>query len=348
MKVFPSWGDGQQAAGRAEGRTPAATAPRTGPHPKSPPRPATDPLISVVVPAFNAAAYIDDCLRSILTQRGAFQLEVICVDDGSDDDTAARAGAHPGVRVLRQANAGPSAARNRGIATARGEFIAFLDADDLWPADRLASQLTLLDTHPDVDLVCGDCALFDGSETLLESFFDDAGLDLAFWGDPVRVLDPFAKLFQLNYLATGALLIRRACLARAGGFDETMRLVEDLELWLRLARHCSFAYTRQLCQRKRRHANNISADGEAMTLAYVWLLERQQRLHAQELRHKGIRVGARIAFEYCLLGDARARDGDGRAARRWYLRALRRSPSLRPLWYWLRSLSTANPRASAP
>jgi len=181
-----------------------------------------------VVPAFNAAAYIDDCLDSILAQRGAFRLEVICVDDGSVDDTAARAGAHPGVHVLRQANAGPSAARNRGIAAASGEFIAFLDSDDLWPADRLTPQLAILNSHPDVGLICGDCAIFDDDVTLLESFFNDAGLDAAFWGDPVRVLDPFAKLFQLNYVATGSVLIRRDCLARCGGFDETIRLVEDL------------------------------------------------------------------------------------------------------------------------
>lgn len=308
----------------------------------------TDPLISVVVPAFNAAAYIDDCLRSILAQRGAFRLEVICVDDGSVDDTSTRAEAHPGVHVLRQANAGPSAARNRGIAAASGEFIAFLDSDDLWPVDRLTPQLAILHSHPDVGLVCGDCAIFNGDATLLTSFFDDAGLDPAFWGDPVRVIDPFAKLFRLNYLATGSLLIRRECLARCGGFDEAMHVVEDLELWLRLARRCQFAYTRELCQRKRRHPHNVSADSQAMTLAYVRLLERQQRLHGKELRAKGIRVGPRIALEYCLLGDACARGDDIKAARDWYLRALRRSPSLRPVWYWLRSWLPATMPASAP
>lgn len=297
-----------------------------------------------MVPAFNAAAYIDDCLSSILAQRGAFRLEVICVDDGSVDDTAARAAAHPGVHVLRQANAGPSAARNRGIAAASGEFIAFLDSDDLWPANRLTPQLAILNSHPDIGLVCGDCAIFDGDANLLESFFNDAGLDAVFWGDPVRVIDPFAKLFRLNYLATGSLLIRRECLERCGGFDETMRLVEDLELWLRLARQYRFAYTRELCQRKRRHAHNVSADSQAMTLAYVRLLEREQRLLGKELRAKGIRVGTRIALEYCLLGDSCARGDDFKAARDWYLRALRRSPALRPAWYWLRSwLTTTRP-----
>ena len=301
-----------------------------------------------MVPAYNAAAYIDDCLHSILAQRGAFRLEVICVDDGSDDDTAALAGAHPGVHVLRQANAGPSAARNRGIAAASGEFVAFLDSDDLWPVNRLTPQLAILNAHPDVGLVCGDCAIFDGDTTLLKSFFDDAGLDTDFWGDRVRVRDPFAKLFQLNYLATGSLLIRRECLARCGGFDETIRLVEDLELWLRLARQCRFAYTRALCQRKRRHARNVSADSQAMTLAYVRLLERQQHLHGRELRAQGIRVGARIALEYCLLGDACTRKNDTKTARDWYLRALRRSPALRPAWYWLRSWLPAAMPASVP
>jgi len=306
------------------------------------------PLISVVVPAYNAAAHIDDCLRSILAQRGPFRLEINCVDDGSTDDTAARAAAIPGVQVLRQPNAGPSAARNRGIAAAAGELIAFLDSDDLWPEERLATQLDILRAQPDLGLVCGDCMIFDGETTILGSFFKGAGLDREFWGDAVRVIDPFSKLFRLNYVATGSVLVRRGCLVRVGGFDAALRLVEDLDLWLRLAQVCAFGYTARLCQRKRRRADSLSADTASMTLAYVCLLERQQRENGPALRQRRIRVGPRIALEYCLLGDAAARAGRTASARKWYLRALHRSPSLRPAYYWLRSLvaprSTARPR----
>lgn len=305
------------------------------------------PSITAVVPAYNAAAHIDACLQSILAQRGPFRLEVIVVDDGSDDDTAEKARALPGVRVLRQVNAGPSAARNRGIAAASGQWIAFLDSDDRWPADRLANQLAVLDQAPDLGLIFGDCALFDASGIRMPSFFVDAGLDAAFWGHPIRVVDAYAKLFRLNYIPTGSVLVRRDCIERGEGFDAGLRMVEDLDLWLRIARHCPIGRSEALCQLKRQHEGNVSADLPAMTLANLEVLGRHRRHHGPELRRLGVRLRPYFCAEYCLLGDYSERAGDARAARRWYLRALREWPSARPVYYWLRSwLPGAGPRGS--
>lgn len=298
------------------------------------------PLISAVVPAFNGGMHIEECLRSILDQQGPFRLEVIVVDDGSDDGTAQQARGFSGVQVIRQVNAGPSAARNRGIEAAVGEWIALLDCDDLWSAGRLAGQLAVIEQAPDLDLVFGDCARFDAGGRTIASFFMEAGLDGRFWGHPLRVIDAYAKLFRLNYIPTGSVLMRREAVLRAGGFDEGLRMVEDLDLWLRMARGGPIGYTRALCQHKRLHAGNISADLPAMTLANLQVLDRHRRRHGTELRGLGVRLGRYFAQEYCLLGEARERAGDPAGARRWYRRALGEHPSPRPLYYWLRSLGT--------
>ena len=180
----------------------------------------SEPTITTVIPAHDAADHLSACLDSVLAQRGAFRHEVIVVDDASTDATARIAAGRGGVRLLRlPANLGPSAARNRGIAAATGSLIAFLDADDLWPPGRLAAGLRVLAEHADVGLVFGDCAVFDATGERLPSFFDDAGLDDDFWGDPLLIPDQDLKLFRLNYIPTGAVLVRREHLAVSGGFD---------------------------------------------------------------------------------------------------------------------------------
>jgi glycosyltransferase involved in cell wall biosynthesis len=303
------------------------------------------PLIAAVVPAYNAADHIDAALGSILAQRGPFRLEVLVVDDGSGDDTAARAEAHPGVRVIRQANAGPSAARNRAIAETQAGLIAFLDADDLWPEGSLAALLALLESHPEAGLAFGDCRGFDAGGAAPRTQFELQGLDDGFFGHPLEVQDPYRLLLRCNFVPTGATLARRTCIEGAGGFDPARRRVEDLDLWLRMALCCPFVYTRRVCEHKRGHAANVSADSEAMTLDYIALVEAQRRQRPRELARRGIRIGPRLAREYSLVGDLRERRGDRPGARLAYAAALRAHPSPRPLYYWLRTLLPAGVRA---
>ncbi|WP_295887921.1 glycosyltransferase family 2 protein [uncultured Thiohalocapsa sp.] len=298
------------------------------------------PTISTIIPAHDVAGHLGACLDSVTAQRGPFQHEVIVVDDASTDTTARVAAAHPGVRLLRlPVNSGPSAARNLGIEAASGALVAFLDADDLWPPGRLAAGLAVLSAHPDIGLVFGDCALFDDQGERLASFFADAGLDERFWGDALRVVDQDLKLFRLNYIPTGAVLVRREHLLAVGGFDPARRLVEDLELWLRLAQVCAFAHVPAVWQHKRCHAASASNRREAMALANLEVLGGHWRRRRPELRRRGLRMHGYFAYEYLLLGDLRARAGDLRGARRWYLRALRTAPSLRALYHWLRALA---------
>jgi glycosyltransferase involved in cell wall biosynthesis len=297
-----------------------------------------EPCISIIIPAHDAAAHLGACLDSVLAQRGPFRHEVIVIDDASTDATADIARGRAGVRLLRlDDNAGPSAARNLGIAEARGELIAFLDADDLWPPGRLAAGLAVLAAHPDIGLVFGDCLVFDAGGVRLPSFFADGGLDQGFWGDPLRIPDQDLKLFRLNYIPTGAVLVRRRHLEAVGGFDASRRMVEDLDLWLRLAGVCPFAHIPMICQHKRSHGANVSSQREAMALANLDVLGRHWHARRRELRRRGLRMRGYFAYEYCLLGDLREQAGDAPGARRWYRRALGTAPSVRALYYWLRS-----------
>ena len=317
------------------------------------------PPISVIIPAYNAAAHIGEALASVAGQGGGFRLEVIVVDDGSTDATreqvaafalavgtglapAPVAGCRDGggplqVRLIAQANAGPAAARNRGIRAAAGDLIGFLDADDCWPADRLRVQVPILAQFPRVGLVFGDCRGFDARGERALTQFEADGLDLGFWGAPVLVEDPYGKLLRNNFIPTGTVLARKDALLAVGLFDESRRLVEDLDLWLRLALHCPFAYTREVCELKRTHGANCSADRDAMALAYIEVLRDQARRAPGELRRRGLRIAPLIAFEYCLIGDRREGRGDRAGARGAYAAALRTRPSARPLYYWLRT-----------
>jgi glycosyltransferase involved in cell wall biosynthesis len=309
--------------------------------------PCPPPLISIVIPAFNAAGHVGAALASVAGQQGGFGLEVIVVDDGSTDATTERvrdfatadagSGAPFEIRLLAQANAGPAAARNRGIRAATGEWVAFLDADDLWPADRLRSQVPILAAHPEAVLVFGDCRGFDERGESALTQFESEGLGVVLADHPTLVRDPYPRLLAHNFIPTGSVLARRDRLFAAGLFDESRRLVEDLDLWLRMALLGPMAYTRAVCELKRTHGGNVSADQDAMSLAYIEVLRAQSRTRGDALRRRGLGVGSLIAQEYCLLGDRRERRGDHQGARRAYTAAWRCHPAVRPLYYWLRS-----------
>ncbi len=195
------------------------------------------PAISVVVPAFNAARFLLACLDSVRSQTMG-DWECLVVDDGSEDASAvlAEGVGDPRVRVLRQANAGVAAARNRGLSQARGEMVLFLDADDRLHAsalERLASALRA-DVHAVASFGPFRKILADGSpypgEKPLEAVRYPSG-------------DVLEALLRENFIANGGhVLVRSAAARRAGGFDTRLRLSEDWEFWCRLALEGPFRY----------------------------------------------------------------------------------------------------------
>jgi glycosyltransferase involved in cell wall biosynthesis len=301
--------------------------------PAAAPAPSQPPLISVVVPAFNSEAFLGACLDSVMAQAGDFALDVIVVDDGSTDDTAVIALTRPGVRVLRQkANGGPSRARNLGLAAANGEWVAFLDADDLWPPGSLAARVAVLKRQPGTALVFGDCRQFDDRGPRAQTLFEASSLGRCAWGAGEIVPDAYRRLLHDNFITTGSVVARRAALAAAGGFAEDLRLVEDLDLWLRLARRQPIAWCGEVCLLRRRHADNLSRDPRAMSLAYLEVLRRQRGGEPGAARGWHGQLASLAAREHLQLADIALQQGRPDEALQWAGRSLRTRPSARAAW----------------
>ncbi|MCP5367791.1 MAG: glycosyltransferase family 2 protein [Hyphomicrobiales bacterium] len=186
--------------------------------------------MSVIIPAYRAAATIGRAVRSADAQSPPPR-EIIVIDDGSGDGTleAARAAAgaagNAPVTVLTQENQGAGAARNRGLAEARGAFVAFLDADDEWLPGKLAHSLPPFD-DPACVLVAHDflrAGADGGGETRV-----DCHRHFAAPGDP------YVRLYERGFLATSTVVARRQAVVDVGGFDTGLRTAQDFDLWLRL------------------------------------------------------------------------------------------------------------------
>lgn len=200
--------------------------------------PVSSPLVSIVTPAFDVARFVPDAIASARAQHLP-TWEMILVDDGSRDGTARRAEhaaeGDPRIRILRQANAGVSAARNAGLAAARGEALLFLDADDWLAPDALSRLTAALRASPGAALAYGPWAAVAESAR-------PGDAPLAFKTGPFPSGDVLERLLVRNLLVNGGhALIRRAALEAAGGFRPGIRYGEDWECWVRLALGGRFA-----------------------------------------------------------------------------------------------------------
>jgi len=199
------------------------------------------PRVSILIPCYNAGRYLAAALDSVLAQTYR-DYEIIVVDDGSQDDSAAVADRYPQVRYFYHEHSGISATRNLCLSKARGQLIAFLDADDLWDPEKLEKQVAYLDSHPDCQLVY----------TLVRNFFD---------GDPAAMTPRQEQLLGANTdqcIATAC--IRKTLYDVYGAYREDLPYGEDTQWVLRLCaagidmKHC---LPRQLYLR-RIHDGNIS------------------------------------------------------------------------------------------
>jgi glycosyltransferase involved in cell wall biosynthesis len=291
--------------------------------------------VSVIIPAYNCEGYIAATIRSIAAQT-VRDLEIVVVDDGSKDATlevARREAAQDSrVVVISQPNSGaPGAARNRGIRACHGEFIAFLDADDLYEPDKLQRELAAFEACPDVDLVFSDVARFFNATPdrtvpgILQSggFVEAAASHLERHGEDLYRCKPSFYSFMSTdraAVATQTVMVRRAALlAESVWFPEDWVCGEDLDLWFRLARRVRMAYIdRVLAWYRQRpgsvmhddekavigaikaHGTNLNRALDVLTSAEVALLRRRLATHYFQLGYlryrKGRMSSAREAF----------------------------------------------------
>lgn len=235
---------------------------------------ASEPLVSVIVPAFNAEATLAEALRSALAQTYP-NIEIVVVDDGSSDRTAEIAAGFEGVTLIRKANGGIASARNAGIAAAKGEWIAPLDADDLWHPTKIARQVAAAQSAaaPPGFVYCW-LRMIDGDGRVRGS-----GARHDFAGNVVH-----RHLYRNFVGAGGQLLIRRSALAEVGGYDERLKRCEDVLLQFQLASRHAVALAPEYLVGYRRVAGQMSANRDEM-LRYWRLLRRLLRETCPGVRH---------------------------------------------------------------
>lgn len=223
-----------------------------------------NPQTSVIIPVRNGARFIAAAIDSALAQLEAGD-EVLVVDDASEDATREVVGQSPDprVRLLTGYGHGVSSARNVGLAAAQGEFVAFLDHDDLWPEGRHATLRGILQSDPELDCAVGRIRLLMEKDAVMIP----------------RLVGMDGRLAADLSLCTA--LFRRRILERVGGFDEGMRFCEDTDYFLRLTEH---NYRIVLCEVDtliyRRHGTNATCNEIASEDGLMELIRRRRRRHA--------------------------------------------------------------------
>jgi glycosyltransferase involved in cell wall biosynthesis len=240
------------------------------------------PLASIVIPVFNGMPFFRRALQSALQQTYP-NTEIICVDDGSNDDTPEflreAAAAHDNVVVTRQENAGVAAARNRGIALARGKFVSFLDADDLWHPEKIASEIAALERS---DPTFGVAYSLYRRINLADEVIGGAPYNGSLQGDVV------VPLMTHNIVGNcSAFTVRKSDLNRTPGFDPSLRArgaegCEDWKLLCQLAQICKFVLVPRYLVGYRRHPAAMSGNVRAM--------RRSWRLVFDDLEKDGLAI----------------------------------------------------------
>ncbi|MBI5142728.1 MAG: glycosyltransferase [Nitrospirae bacterium] len=283
------------------------------------------PTVSVVIPAYNAEKYIAETLDSVMAQTYT-DFEVLVVDDGSKDGTVSiaerYAELHPDqIRLIRKPNGGPSSARNAGIKAARGAYIAFNDADDLWLPEKLEKQMLFFESLPsNVGMTYTDARSFD-----------DEGLWILPPGlDQYRKLgsNAYLKLLKNNVIPNCSVIVRRECFDKVGMYDQSPDIIEDYDMWLRIARQYDVDCIDDVLSIYREHHGGRSKQIEVTLLRMTKTLEKHNNMNAGN-REIGTIVQLRQADNLISLGRHYMREGRMADARASFRKAYATSPELK-------------------
>lgn len=234
--------------------------------------------VSVIIPTYNPKEHLIETLLSVLNQTYS-SLEIVIVDDGSSIDTAAfikpYISSHA-VRYIGRENGGTAAARNTGINNSTGEYIAFLDHDDIWLPDKIALQVEALDRNPSCGLTyCNFQILDEQTGSLIDPRRQGEGGCM------------FEKFLYRNFITTASqIMVRRSCFDQLGLFDESLPIVDDYDFYLRLSRCYDINYDSRVLTHWRSHQFNTSKNYEKTQLGRIkvkeaalnrWVLSNNQK-----------------------------------------------------------------------
>jgi glycosyltransferase involved in cell wall biosynthesis len=268
------------------------------------------PPVSVIIPCFNQAHFLDEAVDSVLTQTYS-EVEVVVVDDGSDDNSYEVAGRHPGVRRIRQPNRGVAAARNLGLRESSGSCAVFLDADDRLLPHALDVGVEALVKRPQIAFAAG-----------MSRDIREDGQPMQGERQPLVTQDHYLRLLEDCYIWSGSSVIyRRAAIEAIGGFNESLDAADDYELYLKLAFSYPVYCHDAVVTDYRRHGSNTTRNPAVVLTSQLEVL-RGQRSHLRGRRERAARrIGVRkTRAEH---GRALAEQVATKWRRHWHRRALR-------------------------
>jgi len=224
------------------------------------------PKVSVIIPTYQSAQFVRKTIESVLVQTYR-DYEVIVVDGGSTDGTREVLDSYGSrIRVISQRGKGVSNARNVGVFASRGEYIAFVDSDDLWLHKKLEVQLRFLESKPNIVGLTYSDALFFAENDIGESKNERSfQIRKPHRGTPIK------HLLMTNFIPTSTVMIRKLCFEKVGLFDESLQTCEDLDMWIRVVESFEIDYQDLVLAKIRRHEGRMTRNWEQLYLSHIAL-----------------------------------------------------------------------------
>lgn len=339
-----------------------------------------NPLVSVIIPAYNAEKTIGNALDTVFGQTYR-PIEVIVIDDGSTDKTAeivkhyvrtfkrdyddkiiGNVNEPPTIisngdsRKLKNAqkkqekfelgylyqhNSGPSKARNSGIKAANGEYIAFLDADDLWIKEKIEKQVELFTKDPRLDVIFSDTKVtrFRGGKVNEFTIFNKENLNKEFFGHDYILVNPPEKLLKLNFISTPTVIAKRSCFKNDIFFNEKRRYIEDWELWLKMSINYNFGYLKEVYVHVLDDGHGLSSNSINMSISHSdmldsFFIENKDKLSSYMPIHK---LAKCFKDHYKWGGYFFMMNGNTKRAREFFRKSMRESLDIKVFFYYFKS-----------
>ena len=275
------------------------------------------PKVSVITPTYNRAHFICETIDSVLAQTYK-DYEIIVVDDGSTDNTKEvlmRYGDK--VRYFYQQNQGQATASNYAVSQSLGEYLAFIDDDDLWLPAKLERQVEVLEKNPELGFVCSESHAFKENGQIVH------------WKKEKLKTEDFQSMFDGNFIIHATVVLRKKCFQDVGGYDARLRTTQDYDLWLRLTRKYKFLYMNIPLTKYRVHNHNLHKNLKQKLKDHLFIFRKEENVSHLNLYQRRIK----IAREYHDFVADYVRQKDYFGAANCCLQSIIRYPFV-GIYYW--------------